>query len=151
VIRSFNGSFDDPTFWSPKVHAPHCFNPLAARSVLAEMQQRAQWILSGVSKPEIEARTKRAYASHAFALPAAGAMAYMTSHDQYLADSDPHWMPHLMFYFDKSISPATFGAGGMTAPVINGSVGDPRSPVLTLLIPIRQWSDGTPAIASAGH
>jgi hypothetical protein len=144
VIRSFNGSFDDPAFWSPKGRAPHCFNPPAARAILGEMQQRAGWVLAGVSKPELEARTKRAYASHAFVLPSAGAMAYMTSHEQYLADVNPHWMPHLMFYYDKSIKPATFGAGDMTAPVINGSVGDPRSPVLTLLIPISQWSDGTP-------
>ena len=78
-------------------------------------------------------------------------MAYMTSHQQHLGDVNPHWMPHLMFYYDKSIHPATFGAGDMKAPVINGSVGDPHSPILTLLIPIPQWSDGTSALASASH
>ena len=26
VMRSFTGSTADPTFWTPKVHAPTCFN-----------------------------------------------------------------------------------------------------------------------------
>jgi hypothetical protein len=84
-------------------------------------------------------------------LPATGAMAYMLAHEQHLADADPHWMPHLMFYYDATVAPSIFGAGGMSAPVINGSAGDPHSPVLTLFIPVPQWSDGTPAMPGAVH
>jgi hypothetical protein len=151
VLRSFLGSLDDPNFWSPRVRAPHCFNAPAVRTVLPEISRRAEWIMRGVSRSEIVSRTQRAYASHEFPLPAAGAMAYMLSHEQYLVDANPHWLPHLMFFYDKSMPAATWGAGGMTSPVIDGSVGDPSSPLRTLLIPVLQWSDGTPASPGAGH
>jgi len=148
VARSFHGSFTDPAFWNSKVRAPHCMNSAASRSILPEMTKRAEWIMSGVSVAEIATRTKAAYASHEFPLPAADAMAYMLSPQQHLSDTNPHWMPHLMFYYDRSAPASAFGAGGFTAPIIDGSIGDPNSPVLTLLIPVRQWSNGTPAL---GH
>lgn len=151
VLRSFSGSLSDPGFWSPRVRAPHCFNPPASRTMLPELLKRVEWIMAGVSTAEIAARTERAYSAHDFPLPAPGAMAYMLSHEQHLVDADPHWLPHLMFYFDKSLPASAWGAGGFTAPVIDGSIGDPHSPVLTLLIPVRQWSEGTPAMPGAGQ
>jgi hypothetical protein len=151
VFPSFSGSVDDPGFWNPKVRAPHCWNPPAARTVLPRMLQQVEWVLAGVSPTEIGARTSRAYAAHRLSKPAAGAMAYMLSHEQHLVDADPHWMPHLMFYYDKSMPATVWGAGGMTAPIIDASIGDSHSPVLTLLVPVRQWSDGTPALPVAGQ
>lgn len=151
VLRSFSGRIGDPEFWNPRVRAPHCFNPPAVRTVLPGMLKRVEWVLAGMSPTEIAARTQRASAAHQFPMPAAGAMAYMTSAQQYLLDADPHWMPHLMFYYDKSMPAEVWGAGDMTAPVINGSAGDEDFPVLTLLIPVRQWSDGAPALAADGH
>ncbi|HEU4722223.1 MAG TPA: hypothetical protein VFS59_12730 [Gemmatimonadaceae bacterium] len=145
VIRSFGGSTSDPAFWNPKVRAPHCFNPPAVRTVLAPMLERATWIIAGVGLAEVDARTKRAYASRVFVAPAPGAMAYMTSPRQYLLDDDPRWLPHLMFYHDRATSGATFGAAGMTAPVIDASASDANAFVLTLLVPVRQWSDGSAA------
>ena len=115
------------------------------------MRKRAEWILAGVSLTEIATRTERGYASHEFPRPAPGAMAYMLSHQQHLADTNPHWMPHLMFYYDGAMPASIWGAGGPSAPVINGSASDPHSPVLTLLVPVRQWSDGTPAMPAAGN
>jgi hypothetical protein len=79
-------------------------------------------------------------------MPAAGAMAYMLSPKQRLSDADPHWMPHLMFYYDRALKATTFGAGGMTAPIIDASAGDPTGPMQVLYIPTRTWSDGTPAV-----
>ena len=151
VLRSFAGNIGDPDFWNPRVRAPHCFNPPAVRTMLPAALKRAEWVLGGVSPTEIAARTQRAYASHEFPMPAVGAMAYMLSHEQYLVDADPHWMPHVMFYYDKSMPAAAWGVGGATNTVIDGSAGDPHSPVLVLLIPVRQWSDDTPAILDAGH
>lgn len=151
VLRSFLGGLEDPGFWSPKVRAPNCFNPPAVKTVVREIEKRAEWIMAGVNRTEIVARTKRAYVAHEFPMPAPGSMTYMLSHEQYLADNQPHWMPHLMFYYDKSLPPAAYGASGMTSPVIDGSIGDASSPVLVLLIPVRQWSDGTPAMAAAGQ
>jgi hypothetical protein len=148
VARSFNGGLSDPTFWSPLIRAPHCLNPAASRTVLPELVKRAEWIMAGVATTEIATRTQQAYASHALPSPDAGAMAYMLSHQQILGDKNPHWMPHLMFYFDKAVPASNWGAGEFTAPIINASAGDPSSPILTLFIPVRQWSDGTPAL---GH
>jgi len=148
VLRSFLGGLEDPGYWSPKVRAPACFNPPASRTVLQESLKRAEWVMAGVSQKEIAARTDRAYASRQFPLPAAGAMAYMLSHEQYLGDTDPHWMPHVMFYYDRSLPAAAWGAGDMSAPIIDASVGAPHSPVQTLFIPVRQWSNGTPAMSA---
>lgn len=151
VERSFHGSVTDPTFWNPKVRAPHCFNPPAVRTVLPQAIQRAEWILAGVSTQDITKREQQAYASRALPTPAPGSMAYMLSPKQYLLDDDPHWMPHLMFFHDRSMPGSLWGAGGMTDAVIDGSAGDPKSPVVTLLIPVRRWSDGTPAVPTVGH
>jgi hypothetical protein len=151
VMRSFQGGIDDPGYWSPKVRAPACFNPPASRTVLLDPLKRAEWVMAGVSQKEIAARTDRAYASKQFLLPAAGAMAYMLSPEQYLADQNPHWMPHVMFYYDRSLPASAWGAGDMNAPIIDASVGTPHSPVQTLFIPVRQWSNGTPAMTASNH
>lgn len=145
VFRSFDGATSDPTFWSPKVRAPHCLNPAASRTVVPRILKRAEWIMAGITPTEVDARTKRAFAAHEFSMPAAGAMAYMLSPHQYLGDEDPHWKPHLMFYYDKSTPASAFGAGGFTSPVIDGTANDPSTPITTVLIPVSQWSDGTPA------
>jgi hypothetical protein len=149
VLRSFSASPGDPNYWNPRVRAPHCFNPPAVRTVLPITLKRAEWVLAGVPAAEIEGRTDRGYASKEIPRPAAGAMAYMTSAQQYLVDENPHWMPHLMFYYDRSLPASAWGAAGMTATVIDATAGDPHSPVLTLLIPVRQWSDGSPAMTGS--
>jgi hypothetical protein len=148
VLRSFLGGLEDPGYWSPKVRAPACFNLPASRTVLQESLKRAEWVMAGESQKEIAARTDRAYASRQFPLPAAGAMAYMLSHEQYLGDTAPHWMPHVMFYYDRSLPAAAWGAGDMSAPIIDASFGTPHAPVQTLFIPVRQWSNGTPAMSA---
>lgn len=151
VLRSFSGDLKDPGFWNPAVRAPHCLNAPAVRTILPYIRKRVEWIMAGVSLTEIATRTERGYASREFPRPAPGAMAYMLSPRQYLVDADPQWMPHLMFYYDGAMPASTWGAGGMSAPVINGSAGDPHSPVLTLFIPVPRWSDGTPAISATGR
>jgi len=151
VERGFQGGVSDPTFWNPKVRAPHCFNPAAVRSMLPQAMKRAEWILAGMSTQDIVKREQQAYASHELPVPAAGAMAYMLSPKQFLLDTDPHWMPHLMFYFDRSMPSPEWGAGGMKDAVIDDAGGDPKSPVRTLLIPVRRWSDGTPAVSTTDH
>lgn len=146
VMRSFAAAPDDPAFWSPRVSAPHCFNPPAVRTVLPAMLAQISWALAGATPAELNAKIKTAYTAKTFAMPAAGAMAYMLSPKQHLSDADPHWMPHLMFYFDRSLTASTFGAGGFTAPIINASASDPNGPMQVIYIPIRTWSDGTPAV-----
>ena len=146
VIRSFSSSVNDPEFWNPRVRAPHCFNPPAARTLLPVMLANVEWILSGMAPAAVEARTRKAYTSGRFSLPARGAMAYMLSPQQYITDRNPHWLPHLMLYFDRSLPASTWGAGDGTEPIIDATTTDPTSPVLTLLVPVRRWSDGTLAV-----
>ncbi|HEY1951246.1 MAG TPA: hypothetical protein VGG76_00445, partial [Gemmatimonadaceae bacterium] len=136
VLRSFAGTIGDPDFWNPKIRAPHCLTPPAVRTILPGMLKRAEWILAGMSLTDIQTRTGMAYASHEFTVPAAGAMAYMTSPQQYLQDETPHnWMPHLMFYYDRSLPASTWGAGGNSTTVIDATAGNAASPVQVLLIP----------------
>ena len=146
VMRSFAAAPDDPGFWNPHVSAPHCFNPPAARTVLPAMLAQIDWALAGATPAELNARIKKAYAEKRLTMPAAGAMAYMLSPKQYLSDADPHWMPHLMFYYDRALKATTFGAGGFTAPIIDATAGDfSYSPMQVIYIPTRTWSDGTVA------
>jgi hypothetical protein len=149
VMRSFAAAPNDPQFWNPHVSAPHCFNQPAARTVLPAVLTQIDWALAGATPAELNARIKKAYADKRFTMPAAGSMAYMLSPKQHLSDADPHWMPHLMFYFDRSLKATTFGAGGMTAPIIDASAGEPNYPMQVIYIPIRTWSDGTPAVHAA--
>ena len=151
VMRSFAAAPGDPQFWNPRTRAPMCFNPPASHTVLPAQLAQVDWALAGVTGTDLASRIRNAYAEKRFTFPAAGSMAYMLSPQQHLADTDPHWMPHLMFFFDRTLTAPTFGAGGFTAPVIDGSAGDPNAPVQVLFIPVRAWSDGTPAMhASAG-
>lgn len=146
VIRSFSSSANDPEFWNPRERSPHCFNPPAARTLLPMMLANVEWLVSGMTPAEVEARTKQEYAAGRFSLPARGAMAYMLSPQQYITDRNPHWLPHLMFYFDRSLPPSAWGIGDGNAAMIDGTASDPTSPVLTLIVPVRRWSDGTNAL-----
>ena len=149
VMRSFAAAPDDPGFWNPRVSAPHCFNPPAARTILPAILAQIDWALAGATPAELNARIKKAYVEKRFAMPAAGAMTYMLSPKQHLSDADPHWLPHLMFYYDRALKATTFGAGGMTAPIVDASAGDPNGPVQVLFIPTRTWSDGSPVVRAA--
>ena len=150
VMRSFAAAPGDPHFWNPHISAPHCFNPPATRTVLPAVLAQINWALAGATPAELNARTKKAYAEKRFTMPAAGAMTYMLSSKQHLNDTDPHWMPHLMFYFDRTLKGTTFGAGGFTAPIIDASAGDSNAQIQVIYIPIRTWSDGTVAVHAAG-
>ena len=146
VMRSFAGEPTDPAFWNPHTVAPVCFNPPAARTVLQSSLTKMQWAIAGATPAQMKERTDMAYADKRFPMPAAGAMAYMLSPRQHLSDDgDPHWMPHLMFYYDGSLSTAAFGAGDDSAPIVGGD-GASKVHVQLIYIPVRAWSDGTPAI-----
>lgn len=149
TLTGFFAEPGDSNFWNPRIRAPHCLNAPAMRSVFPEMRQRAEWILAGVPEGALKQKTADAYAAHQLPLPEAGAMAYMLSPRQYLVDGNPHWVPHLMFYYPGSVAAGTWGPGGEHPPVIDGSNGDPKAPVRLILIPVPRWSDGT--IASTGH
>jgi hypothetical protein len=89
---------DDAQFWNPKIRAPICFNPAAARSVLTGYLARTDWVLVGVSRSGMIARTKAALAASTLLTPEPGAICYMMSKQGHLSDADGHWHPHLMFF-----------------------------------------------------
>ncbi len=147
VLRSFAGGVEDPDFFDSRIRGPACFNPPGARTALAAMLRQMDAVMKGTPPAQIPDLLARAYAAGDLLQPANGAMTYMLSPLQYL---DPehaahHWKPHLMFFYDRGEPAALWGAGGFSAPIINGSAADPHAPFLTLLVPTRRWADGTPA------
>ena len=144
VERSWDADFNDPVFWNPKIRGADCLNPEAARAVLPHFRERASWALAGLSKPEMIARTKAKISANSYLLPGAGAMAFMISKKQRLANGNTHWHPHLMF-FVASANDATWGANMTGSPVM--STIHETDPITTFIVPVRKWSDGTPDVA----
>ena len=60
VERSWGSASDQPDFWNPKLRAPHCFNPQAARSFAPIFLMKTKLVLAGKSKAEIAAATASA-------------------------------------------------------------------------------------------
>jgi hypothetical protein len=143
VERSWAVGFDDAQFWNPKIRGPICFNAAAARSVLSGYLQRTNWVLAGVSRSVMLARTKAALAANTVPAPEPGAMCYMMSKQGYLSDDGGHWHPHLMFFLTHTDGGA-WGADLDGSPVF-AAQGDPE-PVTTFMVLVTKWSDGTPAI-----
>ncbi|HKW48630.1 MAG TPA: hypothetical protein VJN70_14375 [Gemmatimonadaceae bacterium] len=141
VERGWAAPFDDPEFWSPTPRAPNCFNATAARTELPQQLKRTEWALSGASKEEIMKRTRSAYAEHTFKTPEPGAMTYMLSKDTRNSAGDS-WLPHLMFFVPAGQT-STWGACENSYPIICWRGDEIQSTVF--LIPVRAWSDGSPA------
>ena len=155
VDRGWQAPFDDPEFGNPKVRAPTCLNPQAARSVLPMQHKRTELALSGASKDEIKSKISSAIDKKEFPAPEIGAMSYMMSKQQYLADRFGHWHPHLMFYLPTAaVKASDWGANLPKSPVMGGDVQllDGRSePMLVFIVPVSHWSDETPAPAMEKH
>jgi hypothetical protein len=147
VQRAWANDFGDADFWNPKVRSPNCFNAAAARSVLPAYLERTEWVLAGVSKAEMLARTKAEITSGRIGPPALGAMCYMMSKDGYLGDqAGGHWHPHVMFYLPHSAAlPGVWGANLPGVPVMGGDVG--LDPAVVYFVIVAKWSDGTTAMA----
>jgi hypothetical protein len=146
VERSWATDFDDPQFWNPKLRAPICFNSAAARTVLASYLERTKWVLAGLSQTAMLERTKSAIAAKTFLMPAPGAMCFMMSKQGYLNDANGHWHPHVMVFLAHT-DEASWGANVDGSPVF-AAQGNPE-PITTFMVPVTEWSDGTPAAMKA--
>jgi hypothetical protein len=148
IERSWTAGVDDPVFWDPKIRAPNCFNPAAARTVLPMYLRRTQWVLAGLSRAEIVARSRAAVGAGRIVAPAPGAFSFMLSRQGNLGDpaGGGPWLPHVMFFISHGQA-AAWGAGLEGSPVI-GAEGRAFEPTV-LFIPVRRWSDGSPAPAAA--
>jgi len=149
VERAWFSGLEDDGFWNPKLRAPVCFNPEAARSVLPSLLARTTWAMSGVSQAEIMKRTRAEMAAGKFPAPATGSLTFMMSKDGYLGDG-PHgpWRPHLMFFMPPM--PTTdWGADLPGTRVFSTAAG--VDPYTMFYVPVATWSDGTPDEAAGAH
>jgi hypothetical protein len=146
VQRSWTAGFDDPEFWNPKLRGPDCFNPPAVRSVLPQYLKRTESVLAGATRQQLVDQARSAFASHTYGPPEPGSLGFMLSKKGYVSDdSAGPWLPHVMLFVPHGQA-ATWGAGLQGSPVL-GTDGSPIEPTV-LFIPVRSWSDGTPAPAS---
>jgi hypothetical protein len=142
VERSWTADSEDPDFWNPKLRAPLCFNPPAARTYLPLTIKKTDLVLAGKSKAEMFEGIKAGFDKKDLPTLEPGAMAYMLSKQGYLSDSVGHWHPHVMF-FVSDIDAATLGANLAGSPVLASP--DPPDRLTVILIPVGKWSDGTAA------
>ena len=143
VQRSWTAGFEDPEFWNPKLRGPDCLNPPAVRTVLPQYLKRTESVLAGATRQKLVEEARSAFASHAFVPPEAGSFAFMLSKNGYVSDDAAGpWLPHVMLFVPHG-QVANWGAGLEGSPVL-GVDGSPIEPTV-LFIPVRRWSDGTPA------
>jgi hypothetical protein len=147
VQRSWTAGLDDPEFWNPKLRAPICFNPPAARSYLPLIVKRTKLVLAGKTKQQLPDEMKAAFEAKEIPAIEPGAMGYMLSKQGYLNDRDGHWHPHIMVFVPQA-EPAGWGANLPGSPILGYSDHTDRASVL--LIPVRKWSDGSPDSNDSG-
>ena len=103
VLRGWSAPTFTPGFvrdlvYEPRVQAPICFNPVAARTVLPYQELRAKLGMAGKSPDEIRDAVEAAYANGAIPAIDGIGFAYMWSADQFLAPPIGAWRPHVMVY-----------------------------------------------------
>ena len=143
VERSWTAGFDDRQFWNPMLRAPNCFNAPAVRSELPVVLKRTEWVLAGATRQQVIEKTKAAIASHEFQPPEPGAFSFMLSKKGYVSDdADGPWLPHIMFFLPHGQA-AVWAADEDGSPIL----GKDSSAIETtiLFVPVRTWSDGSPA------
>lgn len=149
VERSWAAGFEDPEFWNPKLRSPNCFNAAAARTELPQLMKRTEWVLSGATRQQMIDRTKAAFANGSFKQPEAGSLSYMLSKQGYVSDAAAGpWLPHVMYFLPHGQA-ESWGAGKSGSPIL-GKEGSPIESTV-VFIPVRSWSDGTPAPPPPQH
>ncbi len=142
VERSWGAATGDPEFWNPKVRAPICFNPPAARTFAPIFLMKTKLALAGKSKAEMVQETATALDKKGLPALEPGAMCYMMSKQQYLSDSGKNWHPHLMFFVAGNAA-KSWGADLPGSPIM--AADDPEERATILMVWVGKWSDGTAA------
>ena len=142
VERSWGAATDEPEFWNPKIRAPICFNPAAARSFVPIFLMKTKLVLAGKSKSEIVAAVAAALDKKELPALEPGAMCYMLSKQQYLNDRGKSWHPHLMF-IAAGDAEKTWGANLPSSPIIAANDPEERATIFMVIVP--KWSDASPA------
>jgi len=149
VERSWTAGINDPDFWNPKLRGPLCLNAAAARSYLPSTIKKTELVIAGRTKAQMFEAVAAAIDKKELPAPEPGAMSYMLSKQGYLGDkAGGPWLPHLMFFAPKTDSMA-WGADLPGSPIITFQ--NPEEGLTVFLIPVRRWSDGTPAVPLDVH
>lgn len=149
VERSWTAGINDTNFWNPKLRGPLCLNALAAKNYLPRTVKKTELVLAGRTKAQMFAAIAKAIDNKELPAAEPGAMCYMLSKQGYLGDqAGGPWLPHLMFFAPETDSKA-WGADLPGSPIITLQNHEERLTVF--LIPVRRWSDGTPAPPDAAH
>jgi len=146
VLLGWTAAFDDPGFWNPKERGPACFNPAGARSFLPLVFKKAELMLVGRSKVQMIEAISAAIDKKELPSMEPGAMCYMMSKQGHLNDEVGHWHPHLMFFVPLADA-GTWGEDLPGSPVIAAK--DEVARMITFMIVVRKWSDGTPDVPEA--
>ena len=146
VQRSWTAGIDDPDFWNPKLRAPICFNPPAARTYLPLTIKKTESILAGRSKAQRFEDIRIGFEKKELPGLEVGALCCMMSKQGYLNDRDGRWHPHVMF-FVPGTDAAIWGANLDGSPILGAPVAEDRLTVF--LIPVGEWWDGTAAPVDA--
>jgi hypothetical protein len=141
VERGWGAGTDAKEFWNPKIKAPICFNPAAARSFLPIFLMKTKLAVAGKSKAEILAATKAGFEKNELPALEPGAMCYMMSKQQYLNDVGKSWHPHLMYFVSGGDEAKSWGADAKDSPVMAGP--DPEERATIMMVWVSKWSDGT--------
>lgn len=131
VERGWNGPFDWPERWNPRIRAAGCLNPQAARSIWPVSTLRTTLTLAGRTDPEILSELRAAYARGDLPPLEPGAMAYMMSPTAYLTDMGEHNLVHVMFYANVARA-EDWGANLPESPLFASPFwfGDPPDPAV---------------------
>lgn len=146
VERSWGAATTDPEFWNPKVRAPICFNPAAARTFAPIYLMKTKLVLAGQSKQQVVHALASAFNKRELPALEPGAMCYMLSKQQYLGDQARSWHPHLMFFVSGDAG-KSWGGNLPGSPVI--AANDPEERATIFMVLVGHWSDGAPAPQTA--
>jgi hypothetical protein len=117
--------------YDPKIHAPICFTPDAARDVLPYYELRTSLAMEGRSPDAITAGVEAAYAQGRLPRRDRVTFAYMWSAHQHLGPGIDAWRPHMMV-FAPYYSNAMLGGNpfGGPFPQLSDDAGTPFSVVV---------------------
>ena len=136
VMRGFTAPTYTPVpfrdiVYDPRIHAPICFLPDAARLVMPYYELRTSLAMQGRGPDEIAAGVETAYATGALPARDRVTFAYMWSSHQHLGEGIGAWRPHMMvfapYYRNAMLGDAPFGG---PLPQVSDDAGTPFSVVV---------------------
>ncbi|MET0552653.1 MAG: hypothetical protein ABW221_06420 [Vicinamibacteria bacterium] len=150
VMRGFTAPTYTPRefrgiVYDPKVHAPICFTPDAARDVLPYYELRTALAMEGKGPDAIASGVEAAYAQGRLPRRDRVTFAYMFSAHQHLGPGIDAWRPHMMvfapYYTNAMLGENSFGGPW---PQLSDDAGTPFSvvvipvdPALAIAPPVR--------------